>query len=319
MAAAEPAKELRIITAGGEWTDAVAKCVDPVFEKKYGIKVALETPAGFAKLAALQKSGKVTAALMDLDVSELERANASGYLDPIDWDKVKPAEMFADAKLPYGFGSTYFSTLMAWRKDAKAPKDWRDFFDTAKFPGKRALPDYPGYILPFAAIADGVDPAKVYPLDLDRAFKTLNRVKDSAIWWSAGGQAAQLLQDNEAQYAVGWSGRIVTKTDIAHSFSQAMLETSYWGVPKGADPAMKEAAWLYLHEYSDPNLQACVAKYISYTGPSPALDPLLPQDKLETFPNYKANRAVEFVTDGKWWFDHAAEVEKRWQEFKLSR
>jgi len=164
-----------------------------------------------------------------------------------------------------------------------------------------------------------VEPDKLFPLDLDRAFKTLERVKDDVIWWTAGGQAAQLLQDNEAQYAIGWSGRLVTKDDVKTSFNGGMLDTSWWGAPKNADPAMQEAAWLYLHEYSDPQKQACVAQYISYTGPSPELDPLLPQDKLAQFPNYKANRDVQFVTDGKWWYDNAAEVEKRWQEFKLAQ
>lgn len=318
-AAAEPAKTLRILTAGGEWTDAVAKCVDAPFTQKYGIKVELDTPAGYAKLAGLAQSGNVNVALLDLETTELERANATGLLDPIAWDKVAPATMFPDAKKPYGFASTYFSTIMAWRPDAKAPSNWVEFFDTKNFPGKRALPDYPGYVLAFAAIADGVDPAKLFPLDLDRAFKTLERIKGDTIWWTAGGQSAQLLQDNEAQYAIGWSGRIANKTDIKHSFNQGMLDTSWWGMPKGADPAMQEAAQLYLHEYSDPKQQACIAQYISYTGPSPELDPLLPKDKLEQFPNFKKNRDVQFVTDGKWWYDNAAEVERRWQEFKLAQ
>lgn len=318
-AAAEPAKTLRILTAGGEWTDAVTKCVDAPFTEKYGIKVELDTPAGYAKLAGLAQSGNVNVALMDLETTELERANAAGLLDPINWDAVKPFDMFPDAKKPYGFASTYFSTIMAWRPDAKEPKNWQEFFDTVNFPGKRALPDYPGYVLAFAALADGVEPDKLFPLDLDRAFKTLERVKGDVIWWTAGGQAAQLLQDNEAQYAIGWSGRLVTKDDIKISFNGGMLDTSWWGAPKGADPAMQEAAWLYLHEYSDPQKQACVANYINYTGPSPELDPLLPQDKLSQFPNYKANRDVQFVTDGKWWYDNAADVEKRWQEFKLAQ
>jgi putative spermidine/putrescine transport system substrate-binding protein len=316
---AEPAKILRILTAGGEWTDAVQKCVDGPFTEKYGIKVELDTPAGYAKLAGLAQSGNVNVALMDLETTELERANAMGLLDPIDWDAVKPFEMFPDAKKPYGFASTYFSTIMAMRPDVKEPKNWQEFFDTQNFPGKRALPDYPGYVLAFAALADGVEPDKLFPLDLDRAFKTLNRVKGDVIWWTAGGQAAQLLDDNEAQYTIGWSGRLVGKETIKTSFNGGMLDTSWWGAPKGADPAMQEAAWLYLHEYSDPEKQACVAKYISYTGPSPQLDPMLPQDKLSQFPNYKANRDVQFVTDGKWWYDNAAEVQKRWLEFKLTQ
>lgn len=319
VAAAEPAKTLRILTAGGEWTDAVTKCVDKVFTEKHGISIEVESPAGFAKLAGMAEAGNVNVALMDLSTAELERAEASGLLDSINWEAVDPFEMFPDAQKPYGFASTYFSTIMAWRPDAKAPSNWQEFFDTENFPGKRALPDYPGYVLAFAAMADGVEPENLFPLDMDRAFKTLERVKDDVIWWTAGGQVAQLLKDNEAQYAIGWSGRLVGKEGLEVSFNGGMLDTSWWGVPKGSDPAMQEAAWLYLHEYSDPQNQACVAKYISYTGPSPELDPLLPQDKLDQFPNYKANRDVQVVTDGKWWYENAEDVETRWQEFKLAQ
>lgn len=199
---AEPAKELRIVVAGGQMGDAMIKCYDAPFEQKYGIKVIQESPAGLPKLTGMVQSGNITAALIDLESGEMARADASNLVDPIDWDQVKPAAMYPDAKLPNGFGYSYFSTIMAWRPDAKAPANWRDFFDVENFPGKRALPDYPGYLLPFAAIADGVEPDKVFPLDLDRAFKALDRIKDHTIWWQSGAQAPQLLKDNEAQYAI---------------------------------------------------------------------------------------------------------------------
>lgn len=318
-ALAEPAKELRVQAPGGQYGDAVIECIDKPFEKKHGIKVIVDTPAGLARLTGMVQSGNVTAALIDLETGELERANALGLIEPIDWDKVQPAPMYPDAKLPYGFGNSYFSTIMTWRSDAKAPSGWRDFFDVEKFPGKRALPDYPGYALPFAVIADGVAPDKVFPLDLDRAFKALEKIKDHAIWWQSGAQAPQLLKDNEVQYAIAWSGRVIGAPGLSSSFEQGLLDKAWWAVPKGADPAMKEAAWLYLHETTNPQYQACVAKYISYTGPSTELDPLLPQDKLSEFPTYSENRKRQFVTDGKWWYDNAAEVEQRWQEFRLAQ
>eukprot|EP01034_Spumella_vulgaris_P043196 gene43196-53615_t len=64
--------------------------------------------------------------------------------------------MFPEAKNEYGFGYQYFSTIMAWRKGAKEPKNFTEFFDTKAFPSKRCLPDYPHYCLPFALQAAGV-------------------------------------------------------------------------------------------------------------------------------------------------------------------
>ena len=38
----------------------------------------------------------------------------------------------------------------------------------------------------------------------------LNEIKkDVSVWWKAGAQPPQLLKDNEVQYAISWSGRVV--------------------------------------------------------------------------------------------------------------
>ena len=42
-----------------------------------------------------------------------------------------------------------------------------------------------------------------------------------------------------------------------------------------------------------------------------------PQDRLDEFPTTSKNKEVQFLTDAKWWFENADEVETRWQEFKL--
>jgi putative spermidine/putrescine transport system substrate-binding protein len=317
--AVEPSKTLLVNDAGGQWVEAVAKCIDEPFFQRTGIKVTHETPGGMTKLQAMSEAGVITGALLDAETGEVERAKALGLLDPIEWDKIKPLPMFEEAKQDYAIGTSYYSTIMAWRSDAKAPGNFVDFFDTKNFPGKRALPNYPGFILPFAALGDGVPVDQLFPLDLDRAFKTLERIKDDTIWWEAGAQAPQLLQDNEAQYAISWSGRVAGKEGVTISFNQGMLDISWFMVPKGADPAEKEAAWLWLHEHLVKENQACVAQYISYPGPSPELDPLLPQDRLNEFPTYSENKKVQWLTNAKWWYDNADLVQKRWEEFKLQQ
>ena len=54
----------------------------------------------------------------------------------------------------------------------KAPKTIEDFFDAAKFPGKRGIiTNLQNGILEYPLLADGVAPDKLYPLDVDRALK----------------------------------------------------------------------------------------------------------------------------------------------------
>ena len=313
-------KELHVMDAGGQWGDAVAKCVDEPLLKEKGIKVITETPGGYAKLAAQAKSGVINNVSTDGSTSELSRMAAEGLIEEIDWAAIDPKPMFDEAKNKYGFGSSYYSTIMAWRKGVPAPGNWVEFFDTEKFPGKRALPDYPDYVLPFAAIADGMTPEEVSKgIDLDRAFKTLKRVKKDFIWWQAGAQPPQLLKDNEAQYAISWSGRVVGQEGVETSFNQGMLDMSWFVVAKGATDEQKKMLYQWFHDQTIAEKQACVAQYISYPGPSPDLEALLPKDKLNQFPTYSENKKVQWLTSGDWWFKNAAEIEKRWNEFKLEQ
>jgi putative spermidine/putrescine transport system substrate-binding protein len=324
MAFAMPAlaqvKELHVMDAGGQWGDAVAKCIDEPLLKEKGIKVVTETPGGYAKMAAQAKSGVINNVATDGSTSELARMAAEGLLEEIDWGAINPMPMFDEAKNKYGFGSSYYSTIMAWRKGVPAPSNWVEFFDTEKFPGKRALPDYPDYVLPFAAMADGMTPEEISKgIDLDRAFKTLKRVKKDTIWWQAGAQPPQLLKDNEAQYAISWSGRVVGQDGVETSFNQGMLDMSWFMIAKGASEDQKKMLYQWFHEQTIPEKQACVAQYISYPGPSPELEKLLPKDKLNQFPTYSENKKVQWLINGDWWFKNAAEIEKRWNEFKLEQ
>jgi putative spermidine/putrescine transport system substrate-binding protein len=310
--------ELRMTEAGGASGDSIqAGYIEP-FQAASGLTVIRENPSGLGKLRAMVQAGAVTSVLLELGSPELEQAKALDLVEPLDWDAIGPEPMFEEAKGEYGYGYQYYSTIMAWREDAKAPQSWQDFWDVENFPGKRALPDYPTYILPMALLADGVPVDELYPLDLDRAFASLEKIKDHvAVWWQAGAQPPQLLQDNEVQYAAAWSGRVAGQEGIAYSFNEGQLDLAFFAVPKGIDPNHKALAMGILYEMSVPENQAKAAEVVSYTGNSPALEPLLPKDRIDEFPTVAANKDVQFLSNAKWWFENAEEVETRWQEFKL--
>ena len=149
-------KELHIMNSGGEYGDALDKCVNGPLQQSDGIKVITETPGGYAKMAAQAKSGVIVNTVTDGPTGDMYRQAAEGLVEPIDWKRLDPLPMFDEAKNKNGFGASYYSTIMAWRSDAKAPQNLADFFDTEKFPGKRALPDYPEFVLPFAAMGGGM-------------------------------------------------------------------------------------------------------------------------------------------------------------------
>jgi len=312
-------KEIRMIESGGLSGDSIqAGYIEPL-KAKTGINVVRESPSSLGKLRAIVESGQTGTTMFELGQSVMVQARKLGLIEKIDWAAVAPAEMYPEAKAEYGFGYQYFSTIMAWRSDAKAPKNWAEFFDTKAFPGKRCLPDYPHYTLAFAAQAAGVPLDKIFPLDVDLAFKKLNEIKkDVAVWWKAGAQPPQLMKDNEVQYSICWSGRVVGDPAFGLNFAGGKADLSYFGIVKGSKPEDKAAAYKLMHEMSLPENQAKAAGVISYTGPSPNLDALLPKDKLWQFPSASQNKKVQYFENAEWWADNGDAVNKKWEAFKLN-
>lgn len=311
-------KEIRMLEQGGPSGESIEQGYIKPFTEKTGIKVIRESPSSVGKLQVMVRSKNIPHVLVELGATNVVQARALDLLEPLDWDAIAPDPMYPEAKWPDAFGYQYFSTIMAWGKGEKAPESWQDFWNVDDFPGKRSLPDYPNYSLPLALLADGVNPEDLYPLDIDRAFASLDKIKDHvAVWWKAGAQAPQLLEDKEVQYAAAWSGRVIGNPAMEYTYKQGILQPAYFVVPKGADPESKAAAMKLLHEMSVAEHQLVAAQIVPYTGPSPEMEKLLDQDKANDYPTSEMNRKVQILADPVWSAENAQAIEKRWQEFKL--
>ena len=306
---------LTLVNAGGDSEMSIKEAYAAPFTEATGTAVRFENPQNLGKIQAMVNSGKITANLFELTGSEYAIAAAEGLLEPLDWSAIDPEPMLETAEEEFGLGFQYYSTIMAWAADAKAPTNWEDFWDTDGFPGRRAIPDFPSYVLPFALIADGVDPENLYPLDLDRAFESLDKIKDHVIFWDSGSQSAQLLIDGEAAYAIGWSGRFVEVGDaIQYSFNEGMFDTSYLTIPKGASNVAD--SYKFLHQVTIPQNQVKATEVIRYSGPSPELGELVSSEVAAKLPTTKANLDVQFRQDIRWWGENGADVAKRWLAWK---
>jgi putative spermidine/putrescine transport system substrate-binding protein len=120
------------------------------------------------------------------------------------------------------------------------------------------------------------------------------------------------------QYAAVYSGRVTGNPKLGYTFNQGVLGIGYFVIAKGAAEDQKLAAYGLLHEMTLAGNQAEAAKIVSYTGNSPDLDPLLPKERLGEFPTTRENKARQILPNDRYWFDNAALVEKRWQQFKLA-
>ncbi len=320
----EPAKPESIVVngSGGAVAEAMRKAFFDPFEAKYGIKVVTTSPPDFGKLRAMVESGNIEWTATELDVEIADKAGEMGLLEPIDTTVVDLSNYPPEAKHTYWLARGAYATALGYRKDAfpegKHPQTWAEFWDVEAFPGPRSLRNNPIDNLEFALMADGVAPADLYPLDVERAFTKLDEIKPHiATWWESGSQPAQMLVDNEVVLATGWNGRFVAVIEqdapIGIEYNQAVIKEAAFGIPKGAP----EAYWgqRLLAEVTDAKNQGVYANELAYPGLNlksieyidPKMAPLLP--------TYPGNVEGLVWTKVDWWAENGQDMQRRWNRW----
>ncbi|RVA22748.1 extracellular solute-binding protein, partial [Mesorhizobium sp. M7A.F.Ca.US.001.01.1.1] len=184
-ATAAKADEMAFTSWGGTTQEAQTKSWAAPFEASSGIKVLQDGPTDYGKLKAMVDAGNVTWDVVDVEMDFAIKAAKDGLLEPIDYAVVPKADLDPRFSNEHAVGSFYYSFVLAWNKGAVSgePTGWADMFDTKKFPGKRTFYKWsaPG-VIEIALLADGVPADKLYPLDLDRAFKKLDTIKSDIVW-----------------------------------------------------------------------------------------------------------------------------------------
>jgi putative spermidine/putrescine transport system substrate-binding protein len=324
---ASAATQLVIRTTGGVYDDIMRRSVYDAFSKATGIEV-VTAPAPMSKLIAMYKAGGAEFDVIDTGDGGLLNLERLGALTPIaydSWKYGKPDEIIKELRFPCRVGNFVYATVAVYSTQSfpsKHPRNWAEFWDTKTFPGPRTLPDMASGQPPFefALIADGVAPDKLYPLDLDRAFHALTRIRDSVPkFWDTGALSAQLLTDKEAVLGALWNGRVQTIIDkgapIAIEWNQNMIQVQAYGIPKAS--RHPEAAQLFVDFASQAAVQVGYAKDLRY-GPSniKAYD-LLPPDLLAILPGGPRYRDMGFYQKIDWWEDNRDSVNRMWSSWIL--
>ena len=251
-------------------------------------------------------------------------AGKKGYLEPIDY-KTVTEKLDKAVELEHVVGAEVYDSVISYNSDKytadSAPKSWTDFYDLQKFPGKRAVWQYPVTVLESALLADGVPMDKLYPLDLDRAFAKLDTIKDSIVWWTKGAQPAQMLSTGEADIALAWSGRIMNAKDegspLGLTYNEGMRIAAGWVVPKGAPN--KENAMKFINFISSAEQQAAFSSQIPYGSTNPEAVKLLSTEQIARIGQTPEQVAHEFYIDNDYWADHLTEIVERFNAWLLKK
>ncbi|TIS77867.1 MAG: extracellular solute-binding protein, partial [Mesorhizobium sp.] len=172
---------------GGSYQEAVVKNVINPFTEETGIKVNVVPAPDLARVKAQQLTGNVEWDVFDGSSTE----GATGSKQDL-WEKLDltmfDVEDLATAPNEYFVPWGLYTGGIAWDPNkfgpGKHPSTFAEHLDLDKFPGRRTLfLNGPSWNLEIALLADGVPPTEIYPLDLDRAFKVLDRIKPSIPTW----------------------------------------------------------------------------------------------------------------------------------------
>lgn len=313
-------QEIVFTSWGGTTQDAQKKAWVEPFQRSYPTKVKLDGPTDYGKLKAMVESGNVSWDVVDVEGDFAASAAKQGLLEKIDFSIVNRADLDPRFTTEYSVGSFYYSFVLGFNKTAlggKEPVSWTALFDTKTYPGRRTFYKWsaPG-VLEIALLADGVAPDKLYPLDLDRAFRKLDTIKSGIVWWSGGAQSQQLLASGEATIGQFWNGRVFAvqkeQPGIGVSWEQNLTAADVLVVPKGSKN--KEEAMKFIAMATSARAQADMAALTSYAPINTGATKLMAAADVAMLPDQHTQSQVNL--DMNYWAANREAIAKRWYEWQ---
>lgn len=264
---------------GGAYEDVQRKVFFEPFTKETRIKIVGVPFPNIAKVKAMVETNTVDIDLVELDGKDLQILSRRGLLEKIDYNLLPKEWLDGMQKVaihPYGVGMFVWPSGIAYNTkkytEENHPRNWAEFWDVKKFPGARTLPAATYLVGPLevALMADGVLPEKLYPLDIERAFKSLDRIKSHVSkWYKGSAESAQILADGHADLGFNTFGRLIFMriqgAPLGVEYGQALAKIDYWMVPKGAKH--RQNAMRFIAFYMNPKRLGEYANAYPVFGP----------------------------------------------------
>lgn len=310
-------ERLVLVNWGGDAIEKFRTVFTEAFTAETGIAVAIDGSGPTeGAIAAMVESRAVKWDVMDAETGSTIALGRRGMLEPIDYGVVDADKIQPGYALEWGAASYFFSYVLAYDGQAfgdNPPKTWADFWDVETFPGYRTLYKWMNGNLEIALLADGVDPAALFPLDVERAFRKLEELKPHILThWGSGAESQQLFRDGEVVMGQIWNTRAKLLNEdtggrVRWSFEEAVLFPSSWAVPTG-NPGGREAAMRLIAHMQDPAAQVELLREMGNGPANPAAAALVPDDLKAFNCMDPANLAIQHQIDPEWYAEHYGPV-----------
>jgi putative spermidine/putrescine transport system substrate-binding protein len=331
---------LNIATWGGAYGRAQEIAVLEPYAKETGTAIATEIYGGDAsKVRLLIEDAKTPIDVVDVSAGALTTLCDEGVLAPLDPDELKSDGDTADDFLPgaiskCGVASVAWAmAIVANRKalQGNAPTAIGALLDTARFPGKRALPNNAPRTLELALLADGVAPENVYqelatPEGADRAFAALDKIRDSVLLWDKPADPMAWVVTGRAAMAAGYSGRMFRAAALDRNlkilWDGQIYDLDAWAIPETSQN--KDEAMRFIRFATAPAQLAAQARLTAY-GPmrTSALaqvgtHPAIGVDMQAFLPTTPSNSQNALKFDEAWWDKNGDALSKRFATWAAS-
>lgn len=314
------ARSLVVATAGvGDYLDALTNAFFAPFEAATGATVRHQTFGrdGIANLIDQVENGETVWDVVLVPAEEVLPLSQQGYLERIDDDIVDTSSLYEQAVMQHGVGAMYYSTVMVSSSAVdENPESWADFWDLSILSGTRALRRDPIGTLEFALLADGVEMDALYPLDVPRAFASLERIREATIFYEDSKQPVELVRTGQVGLASAWNIRSQLP-DVASlvklTWHGGMISADSWAVPRGAENLDVAMSFINFATRAVPSANFSLHQPF---GPAnkQALELIRP-DVVKNLPTAPDHFELQFFENWAYWADNREDLEARFEDW----
>jgi len=322
------AQERQIVVRdpGGPYALGFSEAFYKPFEKETGIKivnvVAQHGPVSQIKSFVETGTYAWDMALLTRGAHLLLTGSPdANYLEEL---KVNPGGVPAQYNSPYFLAIDVIQSTLAFRtdkfSDRAEPKTWADLWNVKDFPGRRSLRRSPEETLEIALLADGVQPSELYPLDVDRAFRSLDRIRSHvAVWWTSGAQSSQLLKSGEVDLIATFNARAQAAIDDGAPakivWDKGLMSPEGWCILKGGPKV--DLCREFIQYTTSAERQAVFTKQLGYGPSNPEAYNYIDKARAEQLPTSPANSATAIVIDDNYWLREKDRLTERFNQWVI--
>lgn len=282
------------------------------FAATTGVKINQTDSPDVARLELQQQAKNVGADVIQIEASAVNLSCGSTFAKiNIDRSQIDPLMDLNNCGVPV----VKFSYVLAYNSKLfpVAPTSVTDFFDTKKFPGRRAIWNYVNSgLIETALLADGVSRDGLYPVDMARALKKIDSIKSSTDFKGSLALVQDALSSNDVAMAIIPNGRAFNASkvnpEIKVVFKDAVTLYDNLAIPTGAKNL--EAATAFMQYVAQNSTQLALAERFPYGVGTKGAPAQLGEQSRAFYPDtYSASLLMQ---DLKWWGANQASAQEQW-------